>query len=277
MCEINNQPKTKEDIQPAENSISYSVTEYKSHSCSDCESHQLASSALLEICMIISGAGVHRVLNQDIPCKDGDIFLTPPNTPHGYFPQEGEVMMARSITFDVAEWFSGEAAHIGKLGYCYGVFNENPAVACAMLNESMRDNIRSLFDSIEREIANKQKAWEAAVRAYLSVLFITVGRYINCAIKNISSDSLKDWDTVLSVIKIIKSSYSDPELTLESIAEQLYISKSHLSRVFKNLTGEKFSDYLKTVRLGHSCLLLRKSNMTVEAIVKDRASRTPSR
>ena len=39
----------------------------------------LAISTLFEIALIVSGAGIHRVIDKDIPCKSGDIFVMPPN------------------------------------------------------------------------------------------------------------------------------------------------------------------------------------------------------
>ncbi len=39
----------------------------------------------VEVCMITEGCGIHLVLDQPIPCKVGDIFVTPPNIPHAYF------------------------------------------------------------------------------------------------------------------------------------------------------------------------------------------------
>ena len=51
-------------------------------------------------------------------------------------------------------------------------------------------------------------------------------------------------------------------LTLGSIAERLFVSKAHLSRLFKRLTGEMFSDYLRKVRYSHACKLLAETDWT---------------
>jgi corrinoid protein of di/trimethylamine methyltransferase len=48
----------------------------------------------------------------------------------------------------------------------------------------------------------------------------------------------------------------------------MYISQSHLSRLFKRFTGETFTEYLKNVRLTHACSLLRETDLTVDEIAK---------
>ena len=60
--------------------------------------------------------------------------------------------------------------------------------------------------------------------------------------------------------------YGDPEMTLERIAEKALFSKSHLSHIFKQVTGMTFSDYVRNIRLDAACRLLCDTDMTNEQI-----------
>ena len=60
---------------------------------------------------------------------------------------------------------------------------------------------------------------------------------------------------------------SDCDMTLESIGESLYVSKSALSRMFQKVTGESFMDYVRNVRIGLACNLLKSTSLTNEEIV----------
>ena len=42
---------------------------------------RLYTNEIIEIDMIVSGSGIHRVLNQSIPCKAGDIYIVAANVP----------------------------------------------------------------------------------------------------------------------------------------------------------------------------------------------------
>lgn len=229
---------------------------------------QLYTNEAMEIAMIVSGNGIHRVLNQSIPCKSGDIYIVSPNVPHGYVSSDAEnPLEIKKIFFDPKDWFSPDIATPGEPRYCYGIFSDNAILAYAMLNTQTYKETDVLFRNILSETTEQKKEWQDAVGAYLTQLLIKISRYIGGAIKNIPGAPSKEWNTVLSAVRIIMSSFDDPELTLETIANALYISKSHLSRLFKKLIGESFSEYLRRIRMDQACRLLKETRLNMEEIV----------
>ena len=68
-------------------------------------------------------------------------------------------------------------------------------------------------------------------------------------------------------IRTILEKYDDADLTLESIARNLYVNQASLCRAFRKVAGETFSSYLRRVRLEQACRLLRETDMTCEDIV----------
>ncbi|MBE6691236.1 MAG: helix-turn-helix domain-containing protein [Ruminococcaceae bacterium] len=223
----------------------------------------------LKIAVILTGHGMHRFLGQDIPCKSGDIYIIPPNTQNDFFCiEKSEPLTVRYLLFNVGDWFDGDVAVLGAPHYCYGVFHDNAAIAYAMLNAETLLQVTDLLDSIAWEIDNCRVEWQDAVRAYLTLLLITVGRYVSNTIQNIPKLHAKEWRTVMSALHTVNDHFFDSELTLRSVADALYISESHLSRLVKRLTGKSFSEYLKGLRLHHACKLLQESALTVEEIVR---------
>ena len=218
----------------------------------------------IEISMVTSGNGIHLVFNQAIPCKKGDIFVIPSNIPHRYFLENaGESLEVRQLRFSV----DYSDPKLESLRCCYGLFEDGSVTAYAMLNKSMTEKISALFDAIENEISERKKSWQDAVISNLTLLLINVERYIDCSIKNISAVSTKEWSIVLSAIEIIKTKFGNADFTLGSVAETLCISTAHMSRIFQELTGERFTEYLRSVRMEYACKLLRESELTVEDIV----------
>ena len=231
---------------------------------------QLNTHNLIEVDLIVEGRGIHCVHDQEIPCKEGDVFVIPQNTSHGYFLEGANDSLAlRRLSFDISEWFDGDVATPGKEDFCYGVFRENPALACAVLNSSVKDIVLGLYNAIEYEINKKKNQWQDAVNGYLTILLINIGRYVDYAIKNVHIASATDWKTALSTIKIVNEDYGDSMLTLKSIAERLFVSETHLSSIFKKTTGKRFSEYLRGVRLERACELLAKTDKRVEDIVSE--------
>ena len=230
---------------------------------------QLVSHAYIHVCIIAEGNGIHRILDQAFPCKAGDIYIIPPNTPHGFFLEEEDAcLVADQLLFAAEDWLDGNFAAVDHSRYCYGVFSDNSMVAYETLNEQTRRNVDALLANMECELTEKRQDWKEAVQTYLIQFLISVGRYINCSIKNDTPVISKDWNLVLSVMKMAKERYSDCNFTLDSAAASLYVSRSHLSKIFKGLTGQVFSEYLRDLRIDQACRMLLETDKNVDEIVE---------
>jgi two-component system response regulator YesN len=64
---------------------------------------------------------------------------------------------------------------------------------------------------------------------------------------------------VQSVKRYIQKNYS-ADISLELLSRKMFISPSYLSYLFKNVTGESYSDYLKNIRLTRARELLEQNN-----------------
>ncbi|MBQ9085068.1 MAG: cobalamin-dependent protein [Clostridia bacterium] len=220
----------------------------------------------VEIALVTRGAGIHLVLDQPIPCRAGDIFITQANTPHSYLLEnEGDLLQLRRLRFFVDESQSGGGAD--NLSHCYGIFKDGAVSAYAVLNKAMTATVISLFDEISREIDERKKSWCDAVESNLALLLINIERYIDSSIKTSSASSPKEWSLVLAATELVKRSATSPSVTLGTVADSLGISKARLSRIFQRLTGGQFADYLRAARMENAARLLSQSELTVEEIV----------
>ena len=223
----------------------------------------------IEISIVVSGSGIHQVLSKAIPCKAGDIYIVNSNVPHRYFAsEEGEGVAVRRLLFEPEDWFYGEYAMTSSPNFCYGLFSENPISVYAMLTNQVMQKILLLCDGLETEILEKKNEWQSALKANLSLILITLKRYVNTSLKNTPITDPVTWNPISAAIALVNENYGDANMTLESIAESFYISKSQLSRLFKQLTGTSFSTYLKNIRLSKACELLVDTDITVDNIMK---------
>ena len=230
---------------------------------------RLESNEMFEIAMVVSGSGIHRVLDKDIPSQKGDIFVIPPNTPHEYFVEkEDDIFVIRRLFWNLEDWFSGECTNPSSRRYCYGIFRESSTLGYAVLNATVFENICYLWNIIEAEIKMQKEEYTEALRGVLSYFLITISRYMNSSVKNLSFASCEEWNIVSNAIKIIREDYFDPSLTKEKIAERLYVSKSHLGRIFTKISGKYISDYLRDVRMNNVCRLLEKSDANINDIAR---------
>ena len=222
----------------------------------------------VEISMVVSGIGIHQIAGRAIPCKAGDIYVLNRNVPHCFFATEdGEPPCIRRLLFSPRDWFNEAVEQDQSEHYCYGVFAEHTAMAYAMLTEGTAEQITTLYDAIAVELSERQREWRGAVRAHLAMILIVLGRYVNRAIKRASGSESAAWNPISAILTVMAENYGDADMTLESIAESFYVSASRLSRLFQQMTGESFTDYLRKVRMKEACNLLVNTDLTVAEIM----------
>ncbi len=74
--------------------------------------------------------------------------------------------------------------------------------------------------------------------------------------------------TMQSVKQFIEEHHADPQLSLNFLSDSFHLNPKYLSHLFKEETGEKFSDYLTEVRISHAKRLLLSTNDSVQAIAE---------
>lgn len=82
----------------------------------------------------------------------------------------------------------------------------------------------------------------------------------------------KDSDSILSKIQEIQNDLSlhfVENITLDKLSEKYFISKYHLSREFKRITGYTIIHYLTNIRISHAKKLLRFSDHSLDSISKE--------
>ncbi|MBO5511067.1 MAG: helix-turn-helix domain-containing protein [Clostridia bacterium] len=222
----------------------------------------------VEVSIVMTGRGIHRTYEERTECSAGDTFIIRAGVPHAYFAAEdGERPTVCSLVFDPADIFDGEAADPDHPRYCYGVFREDPLTVYVMLTSRTLEEVDKTLTRMEKELDRRRPEWEMAVRSYLINLLIMMGRYASQ--REVPADAPKPKERLLalSAVRTVLERYGDRDLTLEAIAESLYISKSYLSRIFRRVTGEGFADYLRRVRTEQACRLLRETDLPNEQIV----------
>lgn len=92
---------------------------------------------------------------------------------------------------------------------------------------------------------------------------------ILAALLSIASDSVGNRSSsyiVRSARDYIRNNYADAALSLNAAADALSVSTGYLSRVFKDQTGQNFSEYLQSVRMEHAQQLLATTVIPTNAV-----------
>lgn len=68
---------------------------------------------------------------------------------------------------------------------------------------------------------------------------------------------------VKEIQKYIENHFTDPNLSLASVAEVFYITEAYVSKLFKRVSGENFSKYIEKIRMEHAKILLQEEGKTI--------------
>lgn len=229
---------------------------------------ELNAKKCVEISLVTEGCGIHRIFDEALECHEGDIYIINCGVPHKYYAKgETEYPTVVTLLFDAKELLCGNSSNPESPGFCYGVFRDNMPVSYSMLNSEVFGEVNNLLCHIQSELTQKKLEWLAAVKARLVLLLITLGRYVNLA-DTLCSEHPKQWGIISAVVHEVFEHFGETDMTLETIASSLYVSKSYLSRMFLNVMGEQFADYVRRVRISYACELLRNTNLKNKDIVE---------
>lgn len=209
----------------------------------------------LLLIFILEGKMKVRYLEEEYQMSKEDILLINPGINY-------EIMDIEDVLYGVATFsmkFLGEILRSrNMIFYCNSVVDES---------HSYQD-LRNLFYELTVEYTSR--AHQSS--CYMNSLLL---RVLDCLVENyqVSSNGLKKKESendlrMREIMQYILANL-DREISLNDLANQMYVSASTLSRIFKKETGVYFADYVMQLRVKNALELLKytQQNMTHIAMV----------
>lgn len=152
-----------------------------------------------------------------------------------------------------------------------------------LLREELKGNVREsqifikyLYSSILEKVSMKREIPKAEFEEYLERLFsennLTGIHQIMLEViqrygveDSMDARRMEQKRVIRRVLEIVETRYSE-ELTLSAIANEVHLSPSYLSYLFKKETGNSLVKYITSIRLKEAKKLLRESNMKISEI-----------
>lgn len=112
------------------------------------------------------------------------------------------------------------------------------------------DNRRvfELLNQFEKELTENRYGKDAMINIVLIRILIEIGRIISEQRKAYSNVITTENGRILEIMKYIDQHLTE-EISIEQLAEQCYLSKFHMMRLFRQETGQSIYEYLTLKRL----------------------------
>lgn len=209
---------------------------------------------LYELCFMLEGNGDYYVESAVYSLRPGDLILTKKTENH--FAQVPEKESYKFLSVRFPEIYFGGNAWPEMLAFLdsrpLGQFNLYPAAQ--FKNTNWKYYLQQLYDHRDSPTLTK---------VYLSVLLAELME----AYSSISQPSHQRSDQLFAIISYINSHLAEP-MSVEGLCQRFFISRSHLNRLFRKMTGASVWDYVVAKRLIYAKILLEAGETPAVACQK---------
>jgi AraC-like DNA-binding protein len=130
-----------------------------------------------------------------------------------------------------------------------------------------RNYILSLLDGIGRELNIQDPGYRLMALDKLARLLCFSFRYLKCNKPSSTLSTTAAHQKVTEVASYISAHYIEAT-SLDQVARRFYMSKSYLSRIFKEVTGYTVNEYINVNRIQKARELLAESSLSIAEIAR---------
>lgn len=216
-----------------------------------------------ELYYLVEGERYYFIDKETYLVKQGDVVLVKPNQIHKTSLAEHSYhnRMLLQIRSDMLDPFL-QSNGLHTLEELY-----NACDSIIQMKEEDQKTIELLMVQIRKEMEKKQKHYELMVRMKLAELLVVLSRYR--AKEAFYQESQKVQTVKHQKVHEVADyllSHPETEESLEELAARFYISKSYLSRIFKEVTSFTVNEYTNINRVKKAQSLLIHSEYSVTEI-----------
>lgn len=203
-----------------------------------------------KLLMLRSGSGGYTVDGQRYSLDTGDIVLIGSGCVHRPEFEHGS-LYERVIIYISPEFLQQQSTSDCSL---IDIFNGEHG---HVLHLHQPDILWSLSDALEKELSKDDYGRVILSNGLLLRLLIEIARGIRNPQTTFAKPIVPSDSRILDILRYIDAHLTE-ELSIDILAEEFFISKFHMMRLFKQETGRSIHDYLQERRLLFARDLIRQ-------------------
>ena len=201
-----------------------------------------------EIYFFLEGNLSYQIGKNVYPLSYGDICLIPPGVYHRPKFKNTDLPYRRIVLWLSPSYYNRLVAQNSDLAYGYNLGHE---ISCHHFPSNM-STAQMLFSKLvaiieERNMDNPFK--EATLDCDITSLMLAINRNIYMRHNKSNINKGKEQDTLFTRLCEYINANLDSDLSLDAIASTFYVSKYHISHIFKDNMGISLHQYLQKKRL----------------------------
>lgn len=196
-----------------------------------------------KLLVLVSGSGSYAVEGQRYLLKPGDIILLGRHCVHR--PEfEPDLPYERIILYISPAFLQRESIGSCQLEQCFSGRQGH----VLRLPEIRRQKLLSQIGELEQELSDNRLGREIVCNGKLLQLLVEIARSQQQSSAQHPEPIHPNDQTVLAILSYLEKHLTE-DLTIDTLAEQFYLSKFHMMRRFREQTGVTIHNYLNERRL----------------------------
>lgn len=217
-----------------------------------------------EMVFVLSGRGIQRINQHQLPYAADKLFLIFPEDTHGFSVTESTCFFF--IRFHKSYLATQQEEWVRKLEFIFN--NHNHLPGCILKNTVDKPLIRSLVEALQREKEQSYPQRQEVITQLLNTVITIAARNITLAAP--TAARTPEGTTAATLVNYVHSYIYQPEkLRATQIAEYFHISPGYISEYFKKQVGESLQQYITTYKIKLLETRLAFTNMRLNEIAAE--------
>ncbi len=197
-----------------------------------------------ELYFFISGEVTYIIDNERFELRSGDILLISPDNLHQIEEVKEDVSYERIVLWIDKKFLASLSTQSTDLGYCFSVCARTKRFL--LRNYNLSEKILDLLLRLEQ--LSSSFGADVKENILVSSILLILGENVDTLTKKGKSHPSHVSELVKRAVNYVDTHLSD-NLNLDTIAEAIFTSKYHLSRVFRQQTNTTLHTYIVKKRL----------------------------
>lgn len=213
-----------------------------------------------EIYYLQSGSRIYFIRDRSYTVEQGDLVFIPKNVLHKtmHAGKAGHARIVMNLDDTTLHRLAGSLVPLLLTPF----EQENPIIR---LPRSEQPALEALMKRLLSELQNKAAGYELMLEHATVELLLLAARYAQQHEPTPHHHLTPIHAKVSDIAQYINVHYAQP-IHLDMLSEQFFISPYYLSRMFKQVTGFTFSDYLILTRVKEAERLLRETSVSITEV-----------
>lgn len=219
-----------------------------------------------ELIYIVSGTGIQSINEQEMPYRQGNLFLVAPNDSHLFTIGTSTQFFFIRFNNIFIQASKKDEELLRQLELILQNTRNEPE--CILKSEADKHYVNNLMEMLITEHLGKGIYHNELIRQLVNTLLVIIARNISLDLPEPVTETKED--KTLDILRYIQSNIYYPEkLRIETMGAALHTSTHYLGRYFKKQTGETLQEYILSYKMKLIENRLLRSHLRIKEIADE--------